>query len=890
MELRELTDHDIHVRSASMERVVRRWVRDGQDVEDIVQDTWLVALEQDRGRIERLDRWLSGVARLRALRFHRDTANQRAREAASARPDVAPSADEPADRNDTLGLLMHQIESLAEPYRTVLRMRYVDGVSIPDIAEARGIEPATVRTQLHRARRQLKDRWERSHLSRLNVWLFLAWDRLVGPRPLARVGVRAAIAATCVVAVAVPLRLLGGESDRETPPLSHATAAEVDRAPDVTTRSPVEASAPGASLADTVSSLSVVCTWEGTSEPAASVALLLTPADAAPDAPGRASLELETDADGRAVAPDLEPALWRVRPALGSPELVDLAPGRDASLRLTLPRAKPATITVVRRRDPLPEADVWISYPGAPDDGRVVGTTDEEGRLELETLDGGVWVCAKADGVASDRRLYQGSGRLRLSVPLSPAPLRGLVVDELGEPIAGARVSTISGSESVHHETRGIALASPPTEATTGEDGRFELPWWGKAMQVVVSAEGHLSQARLLSTRQGRDLRIVLERDLRPVPGRYDVLGRAVDARGTPLSDWIVHLTPRQGIDPLTRVIRLEPAGRRSARTDEEGRFRFAACPEGTQVLELVDPRDEGQRVFAIETIEPRDGRESLLRAASPTATGRMVGVVTNADECSYIELFLDSERLQRPIPFEVDEAGGFELSDLLPGHYRLICKRAQRPTQVIGEGEVTAGGTTDLGDLLVRFFGGLRIRLDAPEGKMPDKLHVVATYDSWILSEPVLPGGSNWRLENGYVIADEIPAGRWRVGVYAWSLATTVLDVDVGVDEEGAAAARLVPGGNRTLRFLPSRPFSATDTLRFEVWNESRRTSFSIRVPRSLGAGTLAISESLPAGPLFVSATTDSGLVGEAFLGEGEEEISVTLTGRGVGTSSESR
>ena len=864
-----------------MERVVRHWVRDGQDVEDIVQDTWLVALEQERGRIQRLDRWLSGVARLRALRFHRSTANQRAREAMNARPDVSPAADVEADSLDSVSLLCRHIEALDEPYRSVLQLRYLEGLSITEIAQQRDNTCAAVRTQLHRARLQLKDRWERR--SRFSGWLFLLFDRVTGKSALARLGAHVALGGAIVTAVVVPWHLFGGTSEREAPSVLHTGVSEVaferDRTPAPERTTILELTPTPVS---DVSALVVEAIWEEDASPARNVDLRIESADGNTDAE---PLDTRTDAGGRVLCDEIAAGTWRIRPALGPSRIVEVRPGADAELRLVLPRGKPTTVHVECRRRPLADASVWMSYPGAPHEGRHVGTTDESGQLVLDGIEEGVWLAAQKDGIASDTRLYQGSKKVRLSVPRSPSTLSGVVQDPAGRPIAGARVQTSSSSEGVRHATAGITLSSMPTTTLSDEDGRFELPWWGSAMEVVTSADSYLSQAQLLSTRQSHDCAIVLERDPGLDVELFRVAGTALDARGAPLSGWDVFLMPNQRAELLSRVIRMEPSGRRAVRTDSQGRFAFENCPEGTQLLTLVHPRDPSRRIVARSEVEPRKKIEVLLEALDTEHTGSIRGTVGNAKECISLQLFLDSEHLHEPISFEVDGEDHFEIPHLLPGKYRVVCKRLQRPTQILGECELKAGDTADFGELIVKFFGSLRVRLDVPESKSPERVHLMASYDSWLLSQTVTERGKNYRLENGYVIADEIPAGLWRVGIYAKGFATSIVEVEVQADAEGTGEVELVRGKNRTLCFQPSRAFSGSDTLYIEVWNDSRRSNFVVPVPTRLGSGSLALSEMLPEGPLYLSARTDSGMVGRAYLDPMEDGLTIALVNFGQQT-----
>ena len=58
-------------------------------------------------------------------------------------------------------LLERAIDALPEAFRTVLVMRLIEDMSIEETAELLGIKPETVKTRLHRARREVKEEMEK---------------------------------------------------------------------------------------------------------------------------------------------------------------------------------------------------------------------------------------------------------------------------------------------------------------------------------------------------------------------------------------------------------------------------------------------------------------------------------------------------------------------------------------------------------------------------------------------------------------------------------------------------------------------------------------------------------------------------------------------------------
>jgi RNA polymerase sigma-70 factor (ECF subfamily) len=124
-------------------------------VEDLVQEVFLQAFRQ----LPRLrdaaafGGWLAAVARNRARDHFR-----RARET-SELTDVHAGPGNPAAEMEAAAALS-AIRALPEAYRETLMLRLVEGMSGPEIAERTGLAPASVRVNLHRGMKLLRERLE----------------------------------------------------------------------------------------------------------------------------------------------------------------------------------------------------------------------------------------------------------------------------------------------------------------------------------------------------------------------------------------------------------------------------------------------------------------------------------------------------------------------------------------------------------------------------------------------------------------------------------------------------------------------------------------------------------------------------------------------------------
>ena len=121
------------------------------EVDDLVQEVFLAAL----GRLSGLrddgafGGWLATIARNRAHDYHR-----RAREWTEL-PENVPARERHSP--EALAAL-EAIRMLPEAYREPLLMRLVEGMSGDEIAARTGLTPASVRVNLHRGMKQLRQK------------------------------------------------------------------------------------------------------------------------------------------------------------------------------------------------------------------------------------------------------------------------------------------------------------------------------------------------------------------------------------------------------------------------------------------------------------------------------------------------------------------------------------------------------------------------------------------------------------------------------------------------------------------------------------------------------------------------------------------------------------
>ena len=123
------------------------------EVDDLVQDVFLVALKKLHTLRDdaAFGGWLAMIARNRAMDFHR-----RKRDTEELTDDLATQARSEVDRE--AANVLEVICGLPEAYRETLVLRLVEGMTGPEIAERTGLTPASVRVNLHRGMKLLREK------------------------------------------------------------------------------------------------------------------------------------------------------------------------------------------------------------------------------------------------------------------------------------------------------------------------------------------------------------------------------------------------------------------------------------------------------------------------------------------------------------------------------------------------------------------------------------------------------------------------------------------------------------------------------------------------------------------------------------------------------------
>ena len=126
-----------------------------RDVDDLVQDVFLAALKRLGSLREAaaFGGWLAMIARNRAVDYYR-----RARETEELTDEMPVTSQRDAEAEHEASRMLEAVRSLPEAYRETLVLRLVEGMTGPEIAARTGMTAASVRVNLHRGMKRLREK------------------------------------------------------------------------------------------------------------------------------------------------------------------------------------------------------------------------------------------------------------------------------------------------------------------------------------------------------------------------------------------------------------------------------------------------------------------------------------------------------------------------------------------------------------------------------------------------------------------------------------------------------------------------------------------------------------------------------------------------------------
>lgn len=512
MQDERVTEHDLEAMAREHAPFLRRlaFALVGEDAaaDDVVQETWLAAARA-RGEDVRSPRaWLAGTTRRLAAGWRRARAVRPEAPLGAEPVGPAPEPSAVAEALDAERALIAALGALEEPFRTTVWMRYREGLAPPEIAARLGVPLETVRSRLRRGLARLRERLDGGAGTRGRHALVLA--PLIDGSPFRR-SIAASAAVPPVVAAAVMKKLVP-----LVVVLALATLGFLSRDALLGRSETHDRSRDGAELARL---------------------------EAAPAADARGIAALAEDGGARTAA-------------AGNADVPDV-PVDDGTWALT--------VTVVDEAGaPVPHHPVRVH---AVRSGRLLfvpipRTTDAAGRAVFDGLPDGVFRVEPdgCDRVPAGRPVRSDDGEDQsVTVTLWGAvPVRGLVTDAEGRPIAGAALHSQWDRE-----------LGPLPVAVSDARGRVSARI-GSRFSIVAPGFLRTGEMQLGDLPQDdggvRTFEVALERAERTLAGLV------VDAAGEPVPGALVSASESRPTERPGVVDGLES----TAITDAGGRFRFA--------------------------------------------------------------------------------------------------------------------------------------------------------------------------------------------------------------------------------------------------------------------------------------------------------------------------
>ncbi|MBI5432597.1 MAG: sigma-70 family RNA polymerase sigma factor [Planctomycetes bacterium] len=769
-------DPEALLAEAAWVRALARSLVRGDEVDDLVQDTWTAALER-RPDVETaggLRAWLGRVTRNLAI-DRRRVASAQAWHAKRLERHDPERPDDAVARIALQQKLVAAVLALDEPHRSAVIWRYLDGLDSDEIARRQGVTPEAARKRISRGLATLRERFDREHRGGRAEWLALFACVAEPPQVLVRSYLAWKVIAALVVASLAGGRWWVSASSPSRAPTTAATPSLVSATPEpfavAPTPDPNARVATGSALA-APNAPSAQATLRGR----------VLDADGAPKAGARVDVftsdfagfqlidkaaqrarelvaTLTTDAGGEftfAAAAldrlyDLEAGADGVRAA----PLFDVSAGMDVTLELRPMGSLYGRVVRLERAEPL--AGVRVEATFRPDRIThtralaVATTTDEQGVYRFASLSPGPYTLrvelADAPSVSSSVTVWPGESTARNLVVESGRTVRGRVVDApTSAPIVGALVSDFSSF------TRAVA---------TDAHGEFVLDGIPPRRDAMLRARAPGYGVSTIRVAQG------VEPVLVPMQRASTWRGRVVDELGAPLSDAYVAAVAHEVLE-ADRGRGVQQSDRVVTRTDAQGAFELVDVR--TDVTHWLFARKPGfgTRWIAVPK-EPQNDRDlpDVVLEASAAIAVRVIDEhgAPVAGAWVWIRGVASSSAENAPPPAMLERLGVREVRTAADGSARVAdlardsyeVKASLRPGGALAIENVVLSAPGEVQDLELELARGRAIRGRVVDGA-GRPLDAIVTLEqaelgTWsraerILSSESIPTDSDGRFE----------------------------------------------------------------------------------------------------------------------------------------------
>ena len=700
--------------------------------DDIVQQTYEVALAKPPKKDGALRPWLGGVARNLARMTTRGRVRRERREEATGL-DVTevPTPAQLVERAQAHQQIARITLELPEPLRATLLLRFFEGMSAADIAKAQGVPSATVRGRIKDALDRVRAALDRQHGDRKR------WVALVAPLPLVTAADASAAAVTgglvvktgklvialiVVIAAVLGTRWLGwwgGKGDK--PGGGSDSVAAIDRGsanvPPVKPVANRSHSAPSHEQIvfddDPKGKLRIegqVIDDKDQGVAGAQVAIDSNP-----------PMVVTTETGGNFVFEGLIPRDYRIEATRGE------GYAGPARLRLT-DKVEPVTLRMKQGGTiEVSVTDGTKPIAGAEVELRAIllwsAKTDANGVAMLRGV-GSVWapLHVAAEGFAPAAQMVSWSGEpaepKRISIVLERgASIAGRVLDPEGKPVAEARVVATSASEP-------FPVVDPRRDGVlTGADGTFQIPAVSAGTwRLTASHAAHGPATSAPITVDGARAKTNVELKLE---AGASIKGKVVDTNGKPVESAEVRVVARG---------HLEWRARRQALTGADGTFVVSALPR--RAMDVVASHETGASAIVAADLSEKTAAEVTLtldlqgviegvvvdKAGQPVGDAQVIASPVWSGNTGD-QLAWSVRGIQETV---TDQGGAFRLTGMPTGDYKVRAGRPGASEEMLSLATpvIAKPGGAKL-RLLVAGDGRVIGKVALPEGKAPGRFFI---------------------------------------------------------------------------------------------------------------------------------------------------------------------
>ncbi|HEU4419754.1 MAG TPA: sigma-70 family RNA polymerase sigma factor, partial [Planctomycetota bacterium] len=475
------------------------------EADDVVQQAFLQALQHRPAGLLQPRSWLVRIVRNLAADQRRRSARRSTRHLAAARRDLVPSSSELLESEERRRALVAAVDRLPVDLRTVVLLRYYDGLPPRRIAAELGLPVKIVWNRLHAAMQMLRSRLDAAHGGQRRAWLLplvpfatlpraMPWREVtLSPAATTLFGVIVMTTKTKIVASVATLLALclawiawprddrpGGPSDTlaaRAEAVVQSTSLRATNAEPAAAAAQREAIALPQSAPATTGELVVHVRYAEEPTTAAGLTVLVTRqgGDFRVGVP-----RAVTDAEGTVRFPGLQPGrVWaRTTPSASAGARAEIEAGATAECTIELRGGITLTgIVVDATGTPVADAIVESGMFVGGVDADQVAVTAADGTFVVRESEHLCVVGARAVGFAASRLYFVqckpgAEEHVRIELPAAGGAVEGVVLGPAGEPVANAVVRV--GEGSTEGFTCGPQGAPPmPAQVRTDSAGRF---------------------------------------------------------------------------------------------------------------------------------------------------------------------------------------------------------------------------------------------------------------------------------------------------------------------------------------------------------------------------------------------------------------------------------